>query len=52
MVKGKAFYIRDYWRFALAFNIPLIPHYLSSQILNQADRIMIGNMIGKGEAAI
>lgn len=52
MVRGKAFYIKEYWRFALVFNIPLIPHYLSSQILNQADRIMIANMIGKGEAAI
>ena len=52
MVKGKVFYIRDYWRFALFFNIPLIPHYLSSQILNQADRIMINKMIGKGEAAV
>lgn len=52
MVRGKTFYVRDYWKFALVFNIPLIPHYLSSQILNQADRIMIANMIGKGEAAI
>ncbi|MDO4803750.1 MAG: oligosaccharide flippase family protein [Lachnospiraceae bacterium] len=52
MVKGKKFFIGDYWRFALLFNIPLIPHYLSSQILNQADRIMIGKMIGKSEQAI
>jgi O-antigen/teichoic acid export membrane protein len=30
-----------YWRYALKFNIPLIPHYLSQVVLNQADRIMI-----------
>lgn len=50
--KGKTFFNKTYWKFALAFNIPLIPHYLSQTILNQVDRIMISNMIGSGEAAI
>lgn len=52
MLKGKKFFIKDYWKFALAFNLPLIPHYLSQTVLNQADRIMISNMVGKSEAAI
>lgn len=52
MIKGKTFYHRDYWKFALAFNIPLIPHYLSMQVLGQADRIMIGSMCGNDKAAI
>jgi len=52
MYKGKRFYIKEYWIFALKFNIPLIPHYLAQTVLNQADRIMIADMIGKGEAAI
>lgn len=52
MTKGKKFYIKKYWRFALAFNIPLIPHYLSQTILNQADRIMIADMVGRDKAAI
>lgn len=52
MSKGKCFYNKGYWKYALTFNIPLIPHYLSQSILNQSDRIMIGTMIGKGEAAI
>lgn len=52
MYKGKRFYIKKYWKFALSFNIPLIPHYLSQTILNQADRIMIASMVGKSEAAI
>jgi len=50
--KSSHFYNRGYWSFALRFNIPLIPHYLSTTLLNQVDRIMIGNMVGIGEAAI
>ncbi len=49
--KGKLFYCKDIWKFALSFNIPLIPHYLAFQILNQSDRIMISKMVGSGEAA-
>lgn len=41
-----------YWRYALGFNLPLIPHYLSTTILSSADRIMIGDIVGKSEAAI
>lgn len=41
-----------YWRYALAFNLPLVPHYLSTTVLSSADRIMIGNMVGNSEAAI
>ena len=41
-----------YWKYALAFNVPLIPHFLSASILNQSDRIMISQMVGKPEAAI
>lgn len=51
-IKGKKLFVKDYWRFALAFNLPLIPHYLSQFILGQADRIMIGKMVGKSEAGI
>lgn len=50
--KGKKFFVKDYWKFALAFNIPLVPHYLSQMVLQQADRIMISNMVGKDKAAI
>lgn len=40
-VKGKTFYIKKYWRYAIIFNLPLIPHYLSGSLLNQGDRIVI-----------
>ena len=52
IVKGKCFFQKDYWKFALKFNLPLIPHYLSSIILGQADRIMIDSFYGKTEVAI
>ncbi|MDT2459465.1 lipopolysaccharide biosynthesis protein [Enterococcus avium] len=52
MKKGKCYYSKEYWKYGLAFNIPLIPHYLSTMVLNQSDRIMINNMVGSGEAAI
>lgn len=51
-IKGKSFINRDYWKYALAFNIPLIPHYLSMTILNQSDRLMIQEFCGKGYVAI
>lgn len=49
--RGKKFYNKKYWHYALGFNIPLIPHYLSNYVLNQADRLMIGRMIGNAQAA-
>lgn len=40
-----------YLKFAFFFNLPLIPHYLSSYILNSFDRLMIANLIGNSQAA-
>lgn len=45
-VKGKKFCVPKFWKYALAFNIPLIPHYLSEMVLTQADRIMIERIVG------
>lgn len=50
--KGKRFYSREYWRFALKFNIPLLPHYLSGILLNGVDRIMIDRMVNRAAAGI
>lgn len=51
MAKGKTFFNWKYWRYALAFNLPLIPHYLSNYVLSQSDRLMIGRMVGNSQAA-
>lgn len=52
MAKGKKFFSLKYWKYALGFSLPLIPHYLSGTLLNQVDRLMIAAMVGKGQAAI
>ena len=52
MVRGKKFFSAQFWKYALAFNIPLIPHYLSQIVLSSADRIMINRMVGESEAGI
>lgn len=50
--KGRKFFYKKYWKYALKFNIPLIPHYLSQTVLNSADRLMINSIIGASEAGI
>lgn len=50
--RGKTFYDAKYWRYALSFNVPLVPYYLSQVIFNQSDRIMISHYCGKGAAGI
>lgn len=52
MIRGKQFFSEQYWTHALRFNIPLIPHYLSSTVLNSADRIMIKNYAGASDAGV
>lgn len=49
--KSLKVYDKKYWKYALGFAIPLIPHYLSQMVLNQADRIMISDMCGMEYAA-
>lgn len=51
-VRGKKFFSAFYWKHALKFNIPLVPHYLSTAALNSADRIMIGKMVNESSAGI
>lgn len=51
-VKGKKVYSGKYWGYALKFNIPLIPHYLSSTLLHSSDKLMINSMIGAAHAGI
>jgi O-antigen/teichoic acid export membrane protein len=50
--RSKTFFKKDYWRFTLAFNIPLLPHYLSQVVLSSSDRIMIGQMCSSADAGV
>ena len=51
-IRGRRFINLKYWRYALLFNLPLLPHYLSHFILTQSDRIMIGRMVGNAQAGL
>lgn len=50
--KGKHLYNKEFWKYAVGFNVPLLAYYFSQVIFNQSDRIMISHMIGTGEAAM
>lgn len=50
--RGKCFFDKNIWEFALAFNIPLIPHFLSEVVLNQSDKIMINMFDSTSNAGI
>lgn len=43
---------KDYILYALKFNLPLIPHYLSMYVLASSDRIMISKMVNTSATAI
>ena len=40
-----------YWKAALLFNLPLIPHYLSTYLLSSSDRIMISYLVSDSATA-
>lgn len=52
IINGRCFFDRGYWKYALGFGIPLVPHYLSLVILNQSDRLMISSLCGESKAGI
>lgn len=52
LIRGKKYIDVEFWKYALLFNLPLVPHYLSQVILNSSDRIMIERMVGSNAAGI
>lgn len=42
----------EYWKYALVYNFPLIPYFLSSYVLSSSDRLMIGYFWGEDKAGI
>ena len=51
-IRGKGGTKKEYWKYALCFNIPLIPYYLSQVIFNQSDQIMISHLQGTDKAGM
>lgn len=52
MCRGKRFYVKEYWKEALLFAIPVLPHYLSTMVLSGADKIMIQELVSDSAAGI
>lgn len=52
IIRGKGGLNRKYWAYALRFNIPLVPYYLSQVIFNQSDRIMISRIESTAKAGM
>ena len=44
--KSKCKVNTSYWKTALLFNIPLIPHYLSTFLLGNSNKLLISNIVG------
>lgn len=42
--KGKVRF--KYWKAAVMFNLPIIPHYLSTNLLGSSDKLMISSLVG------
>ena len=52
IIKGKKIINFKYAIFAMSFNIPLIPHYISTYVLEQSDKLMIQKLQGIDKAGI
>lgn len=52
LVKGRVFYNRQYWTYALKIGLPMIPHALALILLGQMDRIMIKGICGDSDAGL
>ena len=50
--RGKAFFNKEYWIYALKFGLPMIPHALALVVLAQIDRIMIKDLCSDSDAGL
>ena len=50
--KSKPQVNKQYWKYALQYSLPIIPHGISQVILSSFDRIMIKGMVGATEAGL
>lgn len=50
--RAKVWFRWEYAKFALGFNLRLVPHYISQYILDQFDRIMIQKMVSMATTGV
>ncbi len=49
--RGKKFFDRTYWKYAITYNLPILTYYLAHMTFNQADRLMVNALISREAAA-
>ncbi|MCR4923828.1 MAG: oligosaccharide flippase family protein [Lachnospiraceae bacterium] len=52
LLKGKRFYVKEYWSYALKIGLPMIPHAFALVVLAQVDRLMIKNYCGESDTGL
>lgn len=52
LAKGKKFYDKEYWSYALKIGLPMIPHAFALMVLAQVDRVMIKDICGDAEVGL
>ena len=50
--QGKVLFSKKYWKYGLLYSLPLIPEVVSIQIMNQADKIMVSDMVSEWASGI
>lgn len=50
--KAKPRFSYEYWRFAMIYSLPMVPHGISQVLLGQFDRIMIQKICGNSYAGV
>ena len=51
-VRARFHFKPSYCKYAMKFNVPLVPHYLSMYVLSSSDRIMITKLVDSSATAI
>lgn len=52
MRHGHIFFSKEYWKYAITINLPLMFHALAKHILDVSDRVMISSMVGESAVGI
>lgn len=52
LCRGRKLFDREFFKYIIGFNLPLLPYYLSQIVFNASDRIMISSLRTSSEAGI
>lgn len=52
LLKGRSFFVVEYWKYSLVYCVPLVPHFLSSMLLSRSGQIAVDRFSGSDSAAL